>query len=111
MTDTSRGTLVRMAIDVLADLTTTPPLLTVPWPDFPVWTAHIGAEHVLCSLRTDGRVNVTAVERVGDWGGLQVTSIVDLVRGTDLAPAGSGRGEWLPVTELDRCEQFVKAVA
>ena len=111
MTDTSRGTLVRMAIDMLADVTAVPPLLTVPWPDFPLWTAHLGAEHILCSLRSDGRVNVTAVEQVGDWGCLQVTSIVDMVRDTELAPAWSGRGVWLPVTELDRCELFTKAVA
>lgn len=111
MTDTSRGTLVRMALDLLQDLTAAPPLLTVSWQDFPLWTAHLAADHVLCSLRSDGRVNVTAVEQVGDWGPLQVTSIVDMVRGIELAPAGSGQGEWLPVTELDRCELFVKAVA
>ena len=111
MTDTSRGTLVRMAIDLLAEISTIPPLLTVPWQDFPLWTSHLGADHVLCALRADGRVNVTTVEQVGDWGCLQVTAIVDMVRGAELAPAGSGRGVWLPVTELDRCELFVKAVA
>lgn len=111
MTDTSRGTLVRMAIDMLADLTAAPPLLTVPWADFPTWAAALAAQDVLCALRSDGRVNVTAVERVGDWGSLQVTSIVDVVRDTELAPAWSGRGVWLPATELDRCELFAKAVA
>jgi len=110
MTDPNRGPLIRMLMELLPDLTTVPPLLTVPWQDFPLWTGHLGADHVLCSLRADGRVNVTAVERVGDWGCLQVTTVVDMVRGTELAPAGSGRGEWLPVTELDRCE-LVKAVA
>jgi hypothetical protein len=107
----SRGTLVRMAIDMLADLTATPPLLTVPWPDFPTWATALAAADVLCSLRSDGRVNVTAVERVGDWGSLQVTSIVDVVRDTELPPSWSGRGEWLPVDELERCELFGKAVA
>lgn len=110
MTDTSRGTLVRMALDLLQDLAVKPPLLDVSWQDFPLWTAHTGAEHVLCTLRADGRVNVTLVERVGAWGSIQVTAVVDVVRDTGLPPVGSGRGEWLPVTELDRCETFAGAV-
>lgn len=112
MTDTSRGTLVRMALDLLRDLTVRPPLLEVSWSDFPLWTAHLGADHVLCSLRSDGRVNVTAVEQVGnEWGSVQVTAIVDAVHGVEVPPSATAGSEWIPVTELDRCFLRPKAVA
>ena len=108
MTDTSRGSLVRMALDVLQDLTTRPPVLTVPWADFPLWLAHLGANEVGCRLRYDGLLLVEATEPVKDWGLITVSTVVESVRGVEVPFSGEAR---IPVTELDRCVPVGKAVA
>ena len=108
MTDTSRGSLVRMAIDVLRDLTTRPPVLTVPWADFPLWTAHLGVSEVGCRLRYDGCVQLDASEALPDWGVITVSTVVETVRGLAVPLSGEAR---MPVTELDRCVPIAKAVA
>lgn len=108
MTDTSRGSLVRMAIDVLRDLTTRPPVLTVPWEDFPLWTAHLAVTEVGVRLRYDGCLQVEASEALPDWGVITVSTVVQSVR--DVAVPFSGDAT-IPVTELDRCVPVAKAVA
>ena len=114
MTDTPRGTTIRMLLDLLPAMTTTPPYLYVPWPDFPLWMAHLGADGFTCALRHDGRVDVTLCELVDGWGCVFVTSVVDVVRDTELPPVAAGtlrKSLRLPAVELERCELFGKAVA
>lgn len=114
MTDPNRGPSIRMLLELLADLTTTPPWLDVPWADFPLWMAHLGADHFTVTLRHDGRVDVRLCEPRGDWGCLFVASVVDVVRDTDLPPVTPGEVReslHLPAVELGRCELFSGAVA
>ncbi len=114
MTDTSRGKRIRELLHLLPDLTTTPPFLHVPWPDFPLWIAHLRADGVTCTLRHDGRVDVTVCGVVGELGVVFVGSVVDRVRDVQLPPIEAGKprtGVRLPVVELDRCELFAREVA
>lgn len=114
MTDPNRGPSIRMLLELLPDLTATAPWLDVPWPDFPLWMDHLGADGFTATLRFDGRVDVRLCEPRGEWGCVFVASVVDVVEGVDLPPIVPGqlrKSVHLPAADLERCELFVKAVA
>lgn len=114
MTDPTRGTAIRMLLELLQELTTTPPMLYVTWSDFPLWLAHFGAERFMCALRADGRVDLTVTGHFGQWGPVFATTAVDMVRDLELPPFVSGEYRThvhLPAVELERCELFSKVVA
>lgn len=114
MTDTDRGTAIRMLLDLLPDLCATSPWLDVPWPDFPLWMQALDADHFTAALRHDGRVDVRLCEPRGEWGCVFIASVVDVVRDVELPPVTPGKFRdsiSLPAADAERCELFVKAVA